>query len=84
MSDQSLLVSDNMTGPYYLGLENMSDPHYLWLTTLSDPSVLVLTSNIVIRPKQTTNKEMTIVHFSCQEREKRKNTNNQSLAAIQP
>jgi len=84
MSDQSLLMSDNMTDPYYLGLENMSYPHYLCLTTLSDPSALVLTSNIVTRPKQTTNKERTIVHYSCQEREKRKNTNNQLLAAIQP
>jgi hypothetical protein len=27
---------------------------------------------------------MTIVHFSCQEREKKKNTNNRSPAAIQP
>jgi hypothetical protein len=84
MSDQSLLVSDNMIDPHYLGLENMSNPHYLCLTTLSGPSVLVLTLNIVTRPKQTTNKDRIIVHFSCQEREKRKNANNQSLAAIQP
>jgi hypothetical protein len=43
----------------------------------------VFGSGVVPRPKQTTNKQMTIVHFSCQKRKERKNTNNQSLVSIQ-
>jgi hypothetical protein len=72
--------------PRHIGLTVMPDPDALGLTVIPDLSVLVwqtCTSGSSIThgciPKQTTNKERTIIHFSCQEREKKEKKLKQSI-----
>ena len=53
------------------GLTTMSNPSLLGLAAMLDPSWVW---QIAVISKQTTNKQRTIKHFNCQEREKKENT----------
>jgi len=61
-----------MLNPKALGLAWPSNPRDLVQEAMLDPRVLGLT--IFAWPKKTTNKQMIIVHFSYQEREKKEKT----------
>ena len=64
-----------------LSLVRLSRFRRMGLTFMSNLNELGLISNMVFRPKQTSNKKKKIIHFSYQEREKK--TNSRSPMTIQ-
>jgi len=66
------IIIITMLNPKALGLASPSDPRDLVQEAMLDPRVLSL--SIFAWPKQTTNKQRIIVHFSCQKREKKEKT----------
>jgi len=61
-----------MPDPSVMGLAMKPVPRCLGLATMPDQRCLDLATHV--KPKQTSNKKKAIVHFSCQEREKKEKT----------
>ena len=72
MPDSRLLDLIDMPDQSTLGLATTPDPRALELACLLDSRCLDLT--IHIKLKQTTNNQMTIMHFSCQEKKNKEKT----------